>query len=72
MASNVSISVSVSEQERRVLETLSEAWNLFIEINPVLAEEVDRFSYAIDSAALVVAGLVARRVDPKLWRQPGE
>lgn len=60
----------LTPHEERVLELLAEAWNLFRRQPQHGTADVAEFTAAIHRAQSIVAVRVARRLDPKVWRQP--
>lgn len=54
--------------ECAVLDALADAWNRFMELPVVHADDQEEFKRAIHAAQCIVAYRVARRVDPGVWR----
>lgn len=62
----------LTENEKRVLQSLADAWNVFVGLGKQHPDDIDEFRRAIHAAEQLVAVRVARRIDPAIWFQPDE
>ena len=66
--------MSITEEEKKILHSLTNAWNDFVDLPPDESEEsIDSkdFADAIHAAQKVIALRVARRCNPELWKHSG-
>lgn len=61
---------SLTAEEKRLLNILVEAWNLWITLDEKHPDDNPEMKSAIHSAQSLVALRVARRADPDIWLQP--
>jgi len=54
--------------ERKVLDHLVAAWNAFVELGTVDADDVNDFRKSINDAERIIASNIAGRVEPGVWR----
>jgi hypothetical protein len=57
-------------QEKEVLESLSEAFNRFVQLPDKRGNDDANFASKIDDLNALVAIRVARRIDKDVWTQP--
>lgn len=62
--------IGLTDQEKKILEHLVAAWNLFLELGDKCPEDNKEFGRDIDGAELKIAYRVARRIDKDVWVQP--
>ena len=60
----------LTEEEKKVLFYLKEAWGSFSELKNHVPHDLNEFNYAIHMAQQKLAMRVARRIDSDVWRQP--
>lgn len=60
----------LTSTEKEVLRLLSEAWNVFVNLDDKHPDDDDEFRRAIHDAQKTVALRVARRIDTDVWKQP--
>jgi hypothetical protein len=57
----------ITDQEKKVVDHLVDAWNAFLKLPEGHGEDVAYFRTAINQAQLIIAGRVGIRVDPEYW-----
>jgi hypothetical protein len=66
----VSFCVSLTEDEKEVLNHLVQAWNKFIALPNQSEHNLREYQTAIHQCQQLIALRVARRADPDVWKQP--
>lgn len=60
--------VMLTPQEVKVLKLLRDAWNEFVELEPMVNIDLGDFAFHIHALQNIVGARVALRSDPKVWK----
>lgn len=59
---------NLTDQEKEVLNKLSDAWNAYCSLDNERENHKDEFHYGIHTLQRIIAFRVAKRIDPDFWR----